>query len=302
MDNMDVTIDRNKYIGGSDIPIIMGLSPFKTRWELLQEKAGLIENDFEGNRYTEYGNIMEPKIREFINEIEVSKFKPDMKISGDIRCHVDGLYSDTILEIKTTSNIHDTVNEYKIYLVQLLLYMDVYNVDYGLLAVYSRPADFNEEFDAKRLRVFNIDREAYRYLLIEIYKAIECFRNDLNKLRANPLLTEADLMPKEVTDLAEKLLSVENYIKELKHKEKEYESVKKALYESMCRYNIKSFVGIDGSKITKVDEVPAKEYRTLVFDEDVFKCENEALYAMYTKEVTKKKAGRKGYVKITFRE
>ena len=27
----NVTEDRNKYIGGSDIPVIMGISPFKKR-------------------------------------------------------------------------------------------------------------------------------------------------------------------------------------------------------------------------------------------------------------------------------
>ena len=37
----DVTKDRDKYVGGSDVPIIMGLSPFKTRFELAQEKAGI---------------------------------------------------------------------------------------------------------------------------------------------------------------------------------------------------------------------------------------------------------------------
>ena len=59
----DVTIDRDKYIGGSDIPATMGISPFKTRWDLLQEKAGLKADEFTGNQYTEYGKIMEPQIR-----------------------------------------------------------------------------------------------------------------------------------------------------------------------------------------------------------------------------------------------
>ena len=54
-----VTVDREKYIGGSDIPIIMGISPFKSRFDLLLEKAGLKENDFTGNEYTEYGNKLE---------------------------------------------------------------------------------------------------------------------------------------------------------------------------------------------------------------------------------------------------
>ena len=48
----DVTIDRDKYIGGSDVPVIMGISSFNTRWGLLQEKAGLKVNTFTVNKYT----------------------------------------------------------------------------------------------------------------------------------------------------------------------------------------------------------------------------------------------------------
>ena len=70
----NVKVDRDKYIGGSDIPIMMNISPFKTRWELLQEKAGLVENTFDGNQYTEYGNVLEPKIRDYINESQKDKF------------------------------------------------------------------------------------------------------------------------------------------------------------------------------------------------------------------------------------
>ena len=115
----DVRIDRNLYIGGSDIPIIMGISPFKKRFDLLLEKAGLKENDFEGNQYTEYGNILEPKIRDYINSKEKLSFYEDKKVNGDIRCHVDGYNGkDTILEIKTTSQVHNSVNEYKVYLCQ----------------------------------------------------------------------------------------------------------------------------------------------------------------------------------------
>ena len=61
----DVTKDRSKYIGGSDIPAIMGISHFKTRFDLLLEKAQLQENQFDGNSYTEYGNELEPKIRDY---------------------------------------------------------------------------------------------------------------------------------------------------------------------------------------------------------------------------------------------
>ena len=32
---------RENYLGGSDLVALLGISPYKTRFELLQEKAGL---------------------------------------------------------------------------------------------------------------------------------------------------------------------------------------------------------------------------------------------------------------------
>ena len=115
----DVTIDRDIYIGGSDIPCIMGISPFKTRYELLLEKAGLREDDFCGNKYTVYGQQLEPQIRDYINDKMPTgeKYEPNRVIDGDIRCHTDGFNGWSVLEIKTTSRIYKTVDEYKIYLV-----------------------------------------------------------------------------------------------------------------------------------------------------------------------------------------
>lgn len=135
----DVRTDRNKYVGGSDIPIIMNISPFKKRFDLLLEKADLLENEFEGNIYTEYVNILEPKIREYINKIKNTNYIEYKKIDGNIRCHLDGFNDVSVLEIKTTSQVRKKVSSYKKYLVQLLFYMQQTNVEKGLLAVYERP-------------------------------------------------------------------------------------------------------------------------------------------------------------------
>ena len=143
--------NRNLYIGGSDIPIIMGISQFKKRFDLLLEKAGLKEETFEGNEYTEYGNVLEPKIRDFINENREDKFVEGKHIDNDIRCHTDGINKEMVLEIKTTSQMHEKVEDYKVYLVQLLFYMEYTKRNHGKLAIYQRPDDFNEEFDSKRL-------------------------------------------------------------------------------------------------------------------------------------------------------
>ena len=162
-----VNEDRDKFIGGSDIAVIMNLSPFKKRFDLLLEKAGLKENDFEGNEYTEYGNVLEPKIRDFINEKYSKNFVEYKKINGDIRCHLDGYDEDMeigVLEIKTTSQIHDNLDDYKVYLVQTLFYMQETNKNKGMLAVYHRPDDFNEIVDKTTLSVYGIDINDYKDL------------------------------------------------------------------------------------------------------------------------------------------
>ena len=189
----DVRTDRNKYIGGSDIPIIMNISPFKKRFDLLLEKAELLENEFEGNIYTEYGNILEPKIREYINKLKNTNYIEYKKIDGNIRCHLDGFDNVSVLEIKTTSQIRKKVNSYKKYLVQLLFYMQQTNVEKGLLAVYERPKDFCEEFEENRLQLFDIDIKDYDELLKEINTAVKKFIKDLEKIKENPFIEEWEL-------------------------------------------------------------------------------------------------------------
>ena len=189
----DVRTDRNKYIGGSDIPIIMNISPFKKRFDLLLEKADLLENEFDGNIYTEYGNILEPKIRKYINKLRNTNYIEYKKIDGNIRCHLDGFNEVSVLEIKTTSQIKKKVSSYKKYLVQLLFYMQQTNVEKGLLAVYERPKDFCEEFNEERLQMFDIDIKDYDELLKDINTAVKKFIEDLEKIKENPFIEEWEL-------------------------------------------------------------------------------------------------------------
>ena len=184
--------DRNLYIGGSDVPIIMGLSPFKTYYQLLKEKAGIEQPEKIDNAYIDYGNVMEGKIRDYINSLTSSQFVEDKLIKGDIRCHVDGYDGKQIIEIKTTSRTHKKVRTYKYYIVQLLFYMMNYDVKDGMLLVYERPKDFDEEFDENRLQKFDINILDYQDWVEEIKEAIEKFRIDKKRLEENVLLGEDD--------------------------------------------------------------------------------------------------------------
>lgn len=294
----DVTKDRDKYIGGSDIPIIMGLSPFKTRFELAQEKAGIRESDFKGNEYTEYGNIMEPKIREFLNKKYGYAFIEDKVIDGDIRYHADGYDKrhGIVLEIKTTSQIFDTLHGYKKYLVQLALGMDKFDAMNGILAVYDRPQDFDTDFDPSRLQDFSINMEDIQELLLtEIDPAINSFKKDVEKLKENPFLTEEELQPNEITALSDKVLAMEMQMASFKEFEKKYKAVKESLKEAMQRHGIKKWTTNNGTQITLVAD--GKDTTVKVFDEKTFTSENPEMAEKYMVEKIKK--GRAGYVKIT---
>ena len=109
----DVELDRDKYIGGSDIPVLMELSPYRRREELVEEKAGLRQNCFPGNQYTRFGNDMEPLIRDYVNHSLNTDFRPARLIAGDLRLHTDGYDGRRVLEIKTTGRLRKSLPEYK---------------------------------------------------------------------------------------------------------------------------------------------------------------------------------------------
>lgn len=296
----DVSEDRDKYIGGSDLPVICGISKFKTRWQLLLEKAGLEESPFTGNRFTEYGHYIEPFIRDHINLVYNTQFVPNRVINGDIRCHTDGFNGECVLEIKSTSDIYASVDGYKVYLVQLVKYMEQNEVDKGILAVYERPEDMGREFDPKRLQVFEISLDEHRNLLAHVNKEIDRFRADLERLKENPLLSEQDFLPAgDLVVLADKVAKLENQLAALKEIEIQCKEAKKALYNEMLKRKVKSWTMPNGTKLTMVLETPAGTKQITEFDTEAFKAECPGIYQKYLKTVEKKTNGRAGYVRIT---
>ena len=302
----DVTVDRHKYIGGSDVAAILNISPFKTRWQLLLEKAepaSCVKN-IETTREIEYGNAMEGEIRSYINgRFDGHNFFPDQRIDGDLRANVDGWDGDgIILEIKTTSVIHENVRNYKYYIVQLLFYLKIYNVKCGILAVYKRPEDFSEEFDPMRLQLFHINIKDYADWCDEIDYQIEKFRDDLERVKANPLLTEQDLQPTEVVEAANWVINTESQLAFYKMVEAEHKKAKAELKAAMQKYGIKKWITNNGTKVTLVND--GEDYFTEELDVDALKADLPELFKStfdggYMKTVKKK--GKGGYVKITTR-
>lgn len=297
-----VTKNREKYIGGSDEAAIMGISPFMTRFDLLKFKTQVEDNSFEGNAYSEYGNIMESKIRDYINTLGYD-FIEDRIILKDsdvlpTRYHADGVDHEQgiVLEIKTTSAIHETVDEYGRYLVQLLKGMWSFECSEGVLAVYDRPKDMSEEFDSKRLQIFRIGIDDYEKLLVDIMKADRDFREDYKAMREMPWIDESSLPSRaELMPLASQIMSLESGIAEAQALVKQYDSIKKELCRQMERHGIKSWVMPNGTKVTLIPRGADTTYQA--FDTDSFKKDHEDLYGEYTVDRIRK--GKSPYVRIT---
>ena len=296
--------DREKWLGGSDIPVILGISPFKTRWQLLREKAGLEKPEEVNNPYVRYGNDMESKIRDYVNDTlfddEVDAYFREGKHVEDgepigFREHTDGENEDTVLEIKTTGgNI-----PIEVYEAQLLWYMKRTHKDFGLLEIYNRPEDMSTEFDPDRLEY----REYYIYDYAErvnkMVDAVMQFIADLKALNDNPFLSEQDLMPTELVAVANQVIRFEQRLAQLKEEEKAIKAEKQKLFDAMLSSNVKKWETLHGYLITRVDAIPEGEKEVEEFCEEKFAEEHPKMYKKYTQTLTIKTSGRAGYVKIT---
>lgn len=303
--------DREKFIGGSDIPIIMELSPFKSRFDLLLEKAGYKKNDFEGNVFTEYGNKMESKIREHINLTHQSDYKEgkcieeipsewDVTPNGmKIRCHTDGENETSILEIKTTAQTYDNVDDYQLYLVQLLFYMLMTGKKFGMLAVYKRPDDMSEDFDVDNLQLFHISMVNYTELVNRITNAVIRFLDDLQKVKSNPFITEEELLPADVTEIASRIVAFEQQLSRMKELEKKAKAEKDRLKTAMEKAGVKKWETPNGYKITLIPDADDKVVEETKFNAERFMAEHPELVEEYMETKNEIKKGKKGYVLIT---
>ncbi|OLN21422.1 endonuclease [Domibacillus antri] len=288
----NVTEHRGKLVGGSDVPAILGISKFATQYELALDKTGIKPAEFKGNEYTEYGNALEPQIRDYINALNETYFRPDTLIdrTKGIRSNTDGYDPEAglILEIKT----HGKTLNIKPYVAQMQLYMYQFEVQIGWLALYERPDNFDVEFDPERLKIEVIERDDE--YIERILNAIETFWIRCEFLKDRPDMNATEFMAigqNEVTVLIDKLAVMERDLMQFKALEAEYKDAKQKLYDAMEEYDIKKFE-TDFMTITRILPTTSE-----TFDSTKFKKEQPDVAAQYMK--TSKK---KGYVTIKVKE
>lgn len=140
-----VEIDRSQYIGGSDIPIILGISGFTKPNKLAQLKNKVIPYENKKTLYTEFGHIFEPFIREVANKKFNMNTVPCCKTSEELglRANCDGYDSKNslLLEVKTNNGEHEDKTDY---IVQIHFYMAMYDVKKCILAEYGRTKEEEE--------------------------------------------------------------------------------------------------------------------------------------------------------------
>lgn len=312
MANPNVTIDRHKYVGGSDLPTILGLNAkYGTSiFDFAKEKAGIIPNTFKGNQFTKYGQKMEPVIRDYINSKYGVNYLEDTIIDEKrhYRGNTDGIdrYADIpILEVKTFGEELDV--DY--YTAQCQFYMETFNQPRCLLVGYKRPSDFytgvdydlenddsyfNLEFDENNIVEYEIERNSVMWEKIE--ERINAFKTAVEKLRKNHDMTEAEFNKifygTDIIKASNKVAKLENKLLKYKDIEKEHKKLKEELYNLFEEKGILSF---DTGTI-KITKVAPTSYDTVTIDTDKLKKENEKIYNEYK---VVKTTNKKGYILIT---
>lgn len=312
MSNPNVTVNRHKYTGGSDLPNILGLNSKygKSVFEFAKEKAGIIVNPFTGNQFTRYGQLMEPVIRDYINSLYNAKYLEDTIIDTVrmYRGNTDGLDREAaypVLEVKTFGEELDVAY----YTPQCQFYMETFNVDKCLLVGYKRPKDFysgidydlenddsyfNLEFDESNIVTHVIERDPKLWAKIE--ERINCFKIVVEVLKDNNDMTEEQFNTLfyggDVVAMTNKVAVLEHKLNDFKEIEKEYKELKDKLYKIFEEKELISFE-TDAIKITKVAPT---SYETVGIDAKKLKENEPDIYEAYKTTKTTKK---KGYVLIT---
>ena len=148
---------RKLGIGGSDMPIILGLSNYKTPYQLYLEKKGILSTSDEMSPLQYWGNRLEGIIRdEFADRNKVIIETPNTLIHpfyDFMRANIDGYIREweSVLEVKCSSQF--MANEWgddgsdnipMAYLVQVAHYCSVLNAPSAYIAVLIGGHDYRQ--------------------------------------------------------------------------------------------------------------------------------------------------------------
>lgn len=263
---------RKKGIGASDAPVVMKVSPWKTPYQLWEEKTGKVQEP-PANEAMMRGNRLEPKARstwELMSDCEMPACLAEHARYPFIRASLDGLNlkSSRILEIKCPNlKDHQLAIEGKVpekYFPQLQHQLLVTNVERAIYYSYSHN---DETGQGSGVAVEVLPDKEYQEMLLE--KEIEFWEKVTND--EPPEFIEKDFRPIDDLALISLLESYEEKISQAKGIEAQLEEIKsriKTLSKGQRlgnqRYKIATISrkgSIDYSKIEALKSIDLEMYR-----------------------------------------
>lgn len=277
---------RRKGIGGSDVAPILGISPWRTPYEVWEEKLSLRESQ-ETTPEMQYGLMMEPVIRQwYSNETGLSVRVPKEIIVHPefdfIVANVDGLTdNERVLEIKTSRSSKgwgepgtDEIPEY--YRTQVEHYMIV--TGYVLADVVvsisgSMPVIYTVEADSE-LQDIILEKEKEFWTLVETRTPPEHLTySDLiskfQKSRAQTVLADSDCLAA--------IMQLKELNEFLKREQEQVEHLKSIIMTTLGEND--TLVDADGRVLATWKQSKERES----FDSKLFQKDHPELFTEYLK-------------------
>jgi putative phage-type endonuclease len=280
-------------IGGSEIASILNINPYKSKFTLWLEKTGQKPKDQISSSAVEWGNILEPVIRDHFKRVTGFKvFKNNFVLQHDhydfMIANLDGEVIDPqfntrgVLEIKTTNerNKKDWENGCPIYYMsQVQWYLGVTGYDYAYICVLCGGSTF---------KYYLIERD--EFVISQMISQAEDFMGMVQQLIPPEIggsKSETEWLNKAFPDALEEEIMIPPTIEELAVEYKELQEEIKEKTErcdeikNQIRLEAKEFKVLKGTKV----KISMPTIRKTLFDSRRFSTENPDLYVKYkTKE------------------
>ena len=250
----DVTLNRNKFIGGSEIAIILGQSRYSTPYELWATKTGRIPpKNLDNNEAVQLGNKLEDFVAKLFTEKTGKAVRKAPKVYQHpdypfLVAHIDRLItnSDELLEIKTCNASKNKEWENDIpqeYIYQVIYYLGITGKKRGWLCCLIG----GQKFDYK---VIDFDKTLFELMVkkaIEFWDmvqkdippAVKSGDNEILDL-VFPKTTEEMIENNELEDLVAYRQELSMHIEEMQKEKEEIEAqLKEYIGERLGFYTLK---------------------------------------------------------------
>lgn len=264
---------RRSLIGASDMPIIMGDSPYKTPYQLWEEKTDKIPLIQETNFAIERGNRWEDRVRKLFSKKTAIDFQPKNFIHPDNPIHSASLDGYNFshhegLEIKVASmdvlketRSGNVPQKYKAQVQWQIYVADLKKNNFYVVHVKDNPETGKEEIVDSALCVVYRDDEYIQKLI----NAAEAFWTFVESNTPPPL---SDRDTKELRshkarkDFAE-LKRVKQKLDEIKQDFREYETVYKVLQKQCIEHMDHPIVICEGVKLQRIIRKGSIDYKSI---------------------------------------